>query len=240
MSDLPKIPSLLGIQAKMSEAVGLREGVRREVLRTKKTILDLEREEKVLRMVTTLFRTLIDRAISEGLQSVEEIQTEGLQRVFHDLDLSVRAELDVQRGKVSVTLVTVQKREDGSVIEGDSYGSFGGSVTTVESILMRIIVLLRRGLRPVLFLDETFPALDENYVINVASFLRTLAEKLDLDILLVTHNPLLIEAAHRAYRVRRGPEGQATFRLIRGERENHRPDTPEAQAGEVQAPEQVA
>jgi ABC-type thiamine transport system ATPase subunit len=52
-----------------------------------------------------------------------------------------------------------------------------------------------------MFLDETLPAFDHNYVVNMGAFLSALCSKLNMDILLVTHNPALVEAADHAYRL---------------------------------------
>jgi ABC-type thiamine transport system ATPase subunit len=151
-------------------------------------------------LVQTLLQQLIDKEVTVGVQAVEKLHTEGLQAVFGDQDLSVKSVVEVQRGKVSVDLITVQKQL-GHEVEGLSNDSFGGAVATVQSVLLRIIILLRRGLRPLLLLDETLPAFDHNYVLNMGAFLSTLCQRLKMDILLVTHNPALVEAADHSYRL---------------------------------------
>jgi hypothetical protein len=181
---------------------------------TKEDIVRLEAEGQLLDLVTELFRHLIDQEVTLGVQAVEKLETEGLQTVFDDQDLRVRADVEVQRGKVSVDLVTVQKDADGSEVEGLSNDAFGGAVSTVQSVLLRLIILVRRGLRPLLLLDESLPAFDSNYVINMGRFLSVLCARLGVDILLVTHNPALVEAADRAYRIgRRG--GVVRFERVR-------------------------
>ena len=66
--------------------------------------------------------------------------------------------------------------------------------------------MMRRGLRPLLMLDESLPAFDHNYVVNMGRFLSTLCQRVGMDVLLVTHNQALVEAADNAYRLvpRRG------------------------------------
>jgi len=81
-------------------------------------------------------------------------------------------------------------------------------------VLLRTIVIVRRGLRPIMFLDESLPAFDVNYVNNMGAFLRSLCAKLNMDILLVSHNPAMVEAADRAYRIV-NVEGRATFKKLR-------------------------
>jgi len=181
---------------------------------TNSEIEGLEARERLTELVSTLFRTLIDQEVHDGILAVEKLQSEGLQAVFDDMNLFVRADVNVQRGQVSVDLLTLQEQADGSLTEGSSLEVFGGSVASVQSVLMRVIVLLRRNMRPLLLLDETMGAVAENYVPAVGEFLAKLCERMDMDILAVTHNPVLVEAAHRAYRIQKvGTE--ATFQEIR-------------------------
>jgi ABC-type thiamine transport system ATPase subunit len=175
---------------------------------------DLQDRVDLLDLVANLLRTLIDQEITEGVKAIETLQSEGVQAVFDDQNINVRAEIDVSRGKVNVSLVTSQTKEDGTVIEGVSLEGFGGAVSTVQSVLLRLALIVRRGLRPVLFLDESLPAFDERYVLNMAAFLKTLCRKMGVDILLVTHNPALVDAADRAYRIKRD-RGFSTFQRIR-------------------------
>ena len=178
-------------------------------------INQLRGEEELATLSAALLRTMIDQEVTNSVKAVEELMTEGLQAVFEDQDLSVRADIDIQHGKVSVDFITIQKRSDGSTIEGLSKDAFGGAVTTVQSVILRVLVTLRRGLRPVLFMDETLPAFDSNYVHNMGRFLQTLCDRLGYDMLLVSHNPAMVEAANVAYRIQKVND-KANFKKIRG------------------------
>lgn len=207
------LPTVTDLRSQLDRALGLRDGARSRLANTKQVIKQLEDEAALLDLVTELLRRLIDLEVNLGVQAVEKLQTEGLQSVFDDQDLKVKAQVCVERGKVSVDLITMQKVLGGSDIEGLSNDAFGGAVSTVQSILLRVIIMLRRGLRPLLLLDETLPAFDANYVVNMGQFLSVLCHRLDMDILLVTHNPALVEAADKAYRiVKKG--GAAKFEKI--------------------------
>ena len=196
-----------------ARAEALQEAAEKRLKDTEKLILSLEAEDEVLDRVADLFRTLIDREVVDNAKTVESLLTEGLQAIFDDLDLSVRTEIDVQRGKVAVDLITVQKEPDGTTTEGGSIDAYGGSVATVQSVLLRIVVINRRGLRPLLLLDESLGAVAEHYVPRVGQFLSLLADRMGLDVLAVSHNPALVEAANTAYRIQK-KDGKAAFRKI--------------------------
>jgi len=199
----------------LDRAIGLRDGVASRLKTVESDITTLENEEALLDLVAGLLRQLIDQEVTVGVEAVEKLQTEGLQTVFDDQDLRVKANVDVQRGKVTVDLVTSQTHPGGAEVEPSmSNDAFGGAVSTVQSILLRVIIILRRGLRPVLLLDESLPAFDGNYVSNMGRFLSVLCARLGLDILLVTHNPALVEAADQAYRIIK-KNGAAKFEVVR-------------------------
>jgi len=208
------VATVANIRSTLDRLKGRREAVQRQVEQTRKEIKRLEGDIEVLDHVGVLFRGLIDQEVTTAVKTVERLLTEGLQTVFSDQDLSVRAEVGVSRGKVVVDLLTVQKQADGTVTEGLAPDAFGGAVTTVESALLRIVVMFRRGLRPLLLLDETFPAFDINYVTAMGRFMTLLCQKMEIDALLVSHNPALVETAHKAYTIVK--KGAARFEVLRG------------------------
>lgn len=211
---LQPLPDVTRLRSQADRLAGARDAAVQRVADTRKAIKDLEDEAELLALVQGILRTLIDKEVTAGVEVVEKLMTEGLQAVFHDQKLSVESEVNILRGKVSVDLVTVQERQDGTIIRGVPNDAFGGAVATVMSVLLRIIVMKRRGLRPLLLLDESLPAFDGNYVQNMGEFLQLICERLDIDILLVTHNPALVDASNRAYRIVRTKTG-ARFERMR-------------------------
>jgi len=188
----------------------------RDLLEKQKTSVEdeisaLESNQEVLAEVCTLFQELISSEITSSVELLNQLQTKGLRDIFSDQDLAVRADVGVSRGKVSIAMNTVQRMADGSTVEGLSKDSFGGSVMAIQSVLLRIILILKFNLRKVLLLDESLPAFDENYVGEVSHFLNSLCEELGMDILLITHNPILMEGAKTSYRIQ-NKGGVATFR----------------------------
>jgi len=209
------IPSVTSLRSRLDKATGLRQGVQEELHEAETRVILLEKEGLTLNLVAELIRQFIDREVNIGVQAVQDLQTEGLRAVFNDQDIRVKAEVDVQRGKVSVNLVTIQNHPVGGLIEGDGMDTFGGAVVTLQSVLLRVIIIMRRGMRPFLVMDESLPAIEGGYLLNMGKFLSVLCEKLGMDILVVTHNPLLVEAADRASRISL-KDGSARFQLVRG------------------------
>lgn len=207
------VPDLAPLRAKAEKAKTLRSALQERIEENEAQIKELMNEEELLDLVANLIRRLIDVEVTDGVKAVEKLQTEGLQEIFHDQKLTVRAEVEEQRGKVSVTLLTGRELKDGSIVEGSADTSFGGSVLTMQSVLMRITVIFRRQMRPLLLLDETLVAVANKYVDRAARFLSTLSERLNLDILLITHDEALVSAASNAYYVTYEKD-QAKFKKV--------------------------
>jgi ABC-type glutathione transport system ATPase component len=199
-----------------AKLLGRKEALQERILTTKQNITTLSNEIETLDSVGVVFRQLLDDEVASSVKAVEELLSEALQAVFTDQSLRVRANISVLRGKVSVELLTIQDHGGGVIIEGQSSEGFGGAVTTVQSIILRILVCLKRGMRPFLLLDESLPAFDSNYVHNMGNFLSSLCGRLGIDILLVTHNQHLVEASDKAFIIDK-KKGKATFsKVVKG------------------------
>lgn len=215
MADLNAlIHNLEGLRSDFFRAEALRDSAQKRLTEGEARIIHLEGDISLLDKVADLFRLLIDQEVIDNAKTAQELLTEGLQAVFDDLDLAVRSEVNIERGKVSVDLLTIQKDTDGTTTEGLATDAYGGSVATVESVLLRLVVLTRRGLRPLLLMDESLGAVAERYVPRVGRFLSLLSDRLGVDILVVSHNPVLVETAKHAYRIQK-KDGAATFKKIR-------------------------
>ena len=167
----------------------------------------LESDLDVKQQAQGVLDLLAEKEVEEGVKTYIALLDEGLKAIFPEQDISQVAEITKIRGKVSVRLKTVVKGKDGIEVEGEGLDTFGCAVSTVQSLLLRVSLLLKRGLRPVLVLDETFPAVDENRVELLVDFLKALCSRLDMDILCVSHNTSLADSADRSYKVKATKNG---------------------------------
>lgn len=211
---LSPIPDTQSLYQRFDRLKGKAEAIQDQYERTEAEVNRLEAEAQTLDLVIALFRQLMDSEISESIRTLDQLQTEGLRAVFHDQNNSVRSELEIKRGKVGIQMLTQRSYSDGSMVEGESDKAFGGAVSTVQSVLLRIFVMLRRGLRPVLLMDETLAAIEGDYILHMAQFLSLLAKRFSFDILLVTHDPKLVDSADHAYRIHQS-NGSAVFKKVR-------------------------
>jgi len=170
----------------------------------------LETDLKVLDKVSELFKHLVERHVNAYADNFSALVTEGLQAIYHDQDVAFDIVVGQKRGKVDVSFLTSQAGRD-----GDPLQSFGGGVASVESLLLRILVLLKTGMARYLFLDESLAALSVEYVDTCGEFLRKLCERFDVNVLLVTHNDGFLEHATVAYKGRMGSNGRLKLDRIK-------------------------
>lgn len=155
------------------------------------------------------FDALLAAMSAESLSSVENLLTYGLQTAFPEQHLACRLEASTKRGAQAIEVRLVHATTGGTV-DAPILEAFGGGPASVISFLLRLLVVRRTKLAPVLLLDEPFAFVSAEYVDGVAKLLRELAEKLGLTIVLVTHQPAFLEVAHVAYRISQH-EGAAVF-----------------------------
>ena len=171
--------------------------------------LDKDKKTETGIILDTLAQDEVERGVSTYISLLEE----GLKAIFPEQEVGLTAEITKVRGKVAVNLKTTFKGQDGLEIEGGGIDAFGGAVTTIQSLLLRISLILKRNLRPVLILDETFPAVDENRVEILVDFLKVLCSRLDMDILCITHDSTITDNCDVGYKITPSKEGAKLKRI---------------------------
>jgi len=167
----------------------------------------LEIDLDVVNQSIELLNRLSEEEVENGIKTYIALLEEGLKALFPEQQVGLKGEVDKLRGKISLRLKTTFKSQDGIEVEGEGIDSFGGAVATVQSLLLRISLILKRDLQPFLVLDESFPAVDAYRTELLIDFLKTLCSRLEMDILCITHNHSLSEQADRSYRLKPSKQG---------------------------------
>ncbi len=171
----------------------------------------LEKKEKIESDITSLsyqvelrnkeneiIKSWIDRSMAVSLESTSDIVTAGLSSVINDQDLKFRIDSDVKAGKVVMKCMLEQTHGE-SKIEGDPVMSYGGGAATIISTILRLMIMQKMSMVPLLLLDESLVAVANQYVPGLASFLKSVSKSMGVDILMVTHNHEFMAAADTAY-----------------------------------------
>lgn len=145
-----------------------------------------ERIDKLTK-VGELFRVLMDLLVIKQVKSVEGIVTEGFRSIFFDQELSFESDVGPKYNKIAVDFFVRQGSKDDPLSHrGKPLDAFGGGPSSVASLILRVLTVMRLGQWPLLVLDEALGAVSEEYADQTALFLRGLAQKVGMDIMLVT------------------------------------------------------
>lgn len=182
-------------QARVGEAMAAQERV--QALDAKVT--SAKSLADTYEQVGALFQHYADNEHEELRVRIEALVTTGLATVF-DEGLRFKLTPSVERGQAAIRF-TVVSAIDGVDVETDVVDARGGGLVAVIGFVLRAVVLaLDPGnLRPFLFLDETFGQLSRDYGTAMSQLLRMLADDLNLQIVLVTHQPEQAALADVAY-----------------------------------------
>ena len=130
-------------------------------------------------------RAVRDLTTARVQQRLTELTTEALRVVFDDPDVRLELRSVERRGVVEVDLVLVH----GGLATDPLEGNGGGLVADVSAMLRLVMVrmLTRRGLAPLLVLDEPFAALSQGHRGAMAYTLATVAASLGIQVFTSTH-----------------------------------------------------
>lgn len=143
----------------------------------------------------------IGEARQEQLQNhIETLVTQGLQTIFGDA-ITFHLIAGNERNTPVINF-EVRSRIGDQVVATDVISARGGGLAATVGFLLRLVVLLLTHAQgeTVMVLDETFTYVSAEYRPGLAAFLRELADKTGVQILLVTHSEEFAAEADVRYR----------------------------------------
>lgn len=162
----------------------------------------LELHEKVLGVLTS-----VGEARQESAQrQVEGLVTRALQAIF-DENLSFHLIPGVKANRAEIDFV-LRSDYGGMVVDTPVLEARGGGMAAVVGFVLRLVVLLLTpGARRILFLDESFGMVSAEYEPRLAEFLREVADKAGVQIVLITHSKAYDDLADASYELSLGADG---------------------------------
>ena len=170
-------------------------------IEVKREIVELKSEVALNEQCAVLLNSIGEDRQDEAQRVIEELVTRGLQAIFGD-GLSFHLVTTTKANKTNVEFQVTSTLEGGNTITTSVMDARGGGVASVIGFLMRVVILLlaANGRDILLLCDETFSMVSDEYLDKVAEFVRELVENTGMQIVLVTHQPVFLEYADKAYR----------------------------------------
>ena len=151
-----------------------------------------------------LLQEISTSAQTKFLSDIEFLVSDGLSAVFES---PIKFQINSSVKGSQIYLDFTLKNEDGT--ETDVADARGGGLVALCGIILRIVMLRLLGdqVRQVLVLDEPLAHLSEYYVAGAGELLQKLSDKLDIQIIMITHQPEFIEFADTVYELKKTADG---------------------------------
>lgn len=155
----------------------------------------------LLQQVRILLQQTSEFAREQARQQVEWLVTSALQAIFGS-ELEFKIELNEVRGRPEAEFYVVSNY-GGYQVKVKPQDARGGGVIDIVSLALRfaIIHLFQPPIGGPIILDEPAKHVSEDYIANVAQFLKNIGSYFNRQIIMVTHNNYLSEMADTSYRV---------------------------------------
>jgi len=177
--------------------VGQRDTLSRKLSRSKERLLAIDKDTDTLSKASVFLQTLSDTTRQQIIDRISNIVTDALQKV-KDHNLEFRMLLSTERNQMDVKFVVFDKITQR---EYDILDSCGGSIAEIVSFPLKISLLLKwePPLSRLLILDETFKFLSVIDQELMGDFVRQVSEKLNLQIILITHSEIISQKANAIF-----------------------------------------
>ncbi len=194
---------------------GERDRLRAEKKAREERLRAVREEIECLEQVRLLLSAAAEYAREQGRRQMELLVTQALQFVFGG-DLEFRVKIEEKRERAEAEFLVSSTYGGETRVETTPQDARGGGVVDVISLALRLAFL--QALRPPvggpLVLDEPAKHVSDEFAPQVARFLKECSQALGRQVIMVSHNQHLADAADVAYLVEMR-QGKSSVRRIR-------------------------
>jgi len=170
-----------------------------QINRSNDNIIDLGRKKEIYKKSIEFLR-IVEQSTKEGMKKgFEQIVTYALKYIYSS-DYEFQLLLD-KRGNLQEIDFNI-KTPDVSK-PGDPQDTSGGGVLDVISMALRVALLelSKPKINGFIVLDESFKHLSKEYLPKACKFLKIISQKINRQIIMVTHQDIFVEQADKAIRI---------------------------------------
>jgi ABC-type cobalamin transport system ATPase subunit len=154
----------------------------------------------MIEMGREYYRKAIDLLYAKSIGELEGVINMALAYVFHDKVYRIKAQLEDQYGKKTLHFVMTDESLD-PPLELSLENGVGAGVRSVVSFVLHVYYLIHKNAYPILFLDEAYSQISEEYVERFFGFLKSFCAEKGFTVVLISHDVRFIPHADRTYSV---------------------------------------
>jgi len=192
-------------------AIELNTGVREAYKRFKEAeeeekqkidqIASLNEDMQIQDSSLVIMKEIIDKISEEHINRVVEMLRFAMQTIFYDKNYSIDIELGDKRTNKQAEFWLIETRPDGEVIRASFDDGIGGGILAVVGFVLQIFYIGYFKQSKVLFCDEAFSQVSDQYIESLMEFIKQLSTKKGYIFVLISHDPRLNVYADYIYQV---------------------------------------
>lgn len=201
----------------LDQQIGQAKALAAEARRASGEVTGLKAQVELHSQVLAVLTSVGEARQESAQRQVEELVTRGLQTIFGE-NLSFHLVPGERAGQATLDFIIRSEYTAGDeagvnadaplIIDTPVLEARGGGMAVVVAFMLRLVVLLLTpAARRILFLDESFAHVSAEYRPRLAEFLREVADKAGVQIVMVSHDPEYEDVADTSYRLALGPDG---------------------------------
>ncbi|MGQ9845782.1 MAG: hypothetical protein ACUVQN_06220 [Caldisericia bacterium] len=187
---------------KIERKIGERDRIKKEIENKNRELTEIEHKRRIYTESKRILELAYQKLRISTMQGIENLVNRALKTIYNDL--TFRIELDEERNR-NIAKAVVRKESGDLYFEGDPLETSGGTVSQIISLALRISIL-EKSINPKfsgpLILDEPLTFLDEGSKKLIGEFLKKVSEILDRQIILITHDRILMEIGDKTFYVK--------------------------------------
>lgn len=198
------------IKSLTAKCQGMKHQVSKDIETKKNELFDLNNNIKLLEQAQ-VFLQAVAQSTQEHLKfQIEDIVNLALETCFPN-EYNFQIQFNIKYGKTEAELVFLSQKTGRQI---DPMNASGGGVVDLTSFALRIAsYALEKGTDNVIILDEPFRFISRDLQVRAGNILKVLAEKLNLQIIMVTHIGEMIDIADKVFEVKKDDLGVSKIKV---------------------------
>ena len=149
-----------------------------------------------------ILKGLISKLSRHHIEHLEKLINTSVKTIFLDRKYTIEFEITEYRNTNNLQL-TLLDETTGEPIRSD-LNSNGYGLKAIIGFILQVYFILYYHQAPVMFLDEAFSNLSQQYLPYLRALINDLRDKYEFIFVLITHDPRLKEIADKTYEVSMG------------------------------------
>lgn len=162
----------------------------------------LQENQNLYEESITILKGLISKLSRHHIEHLEKLINTSVKTIFFDRKYTIEFEITEYRNTNNLQL-TLLDETTGEPIHS-SLDSNGYGLKAIIGFILQVYFILYYKQAPIMFLDEAFSNLSQQYLPYLRALINDLRDKYEFIFVLITHDPRLKEIADRTYEVTMG------------------------------------